>query len=65
MFQRELALRLVACPGDELYGRLAVNVQLYAKVDHVMKVSKNNFEPLPNAAECRRSISRSLMACCG
>lgn len=38
MFQREFALRLVAKPGDELYCRLSVNVQLYAKVDHVMKV---------------------------
>ncbi|ORZ25091.1 dimethyladenosine transferase [Absidia repens] len=47
MFQREFALRLVAKPGDELYCRLSVNVQLYAKVDHVMKVGKNNFRPPP------------------
>lgn len=47
MFQREFALRLVARPGDELYCRLSVNVQLYAKVDHVMKVGKNNFRPPP------------------
>ncbi|KAJ2750797.1 Dimethyladenosine transferase [Coemansia nantahalensis] len=48
MFQREFALRLVARPGDALYGRLSVNCQLYAKVSHVMKVGKNNFKPPPN-----------------
>ncbi|KAI8069607.1 dimethyladenosine transferase [Gongronella butleri] len=47
MFQREFALRLIAKPGDELYCRLSVNVQLYAKVDHIMKVGKNNFRPPP------------------
>jgi 18S rRNA (adenine1779-N6/adenine1780-N6)-dimethyltransferase len=38
MFQREFALRLVARPGDELYCRLSVNVQMWAHVAHVMKV---------------------------
>lgn len=47
MFQREFALRLVARPGDALYCRLSANVQLLARVDHVMKVSKNNFRPPP------------------
>lgn len=47
MFQREFALRLVAKPGDALYCRLSVNTQLFAKVDHVMKVGKNNFRPPP------------------
>jgi 18S rRNA (adenine1779-N6/adenine1780-N6)-dimethyltransferase len=47
MFQREFALRLVAKPGDNLYCRLSVNTQLYAKVEHVMKVGKNNFRPPP------------------
>ncbi|KAL0084026.1 dimethyladenosine transferase [Phycomyces blakesleeanus] len=47
MFQREFALRLIAKPGDTLYCRLTVNVQLYAKVDHIMKVGKNNFRPPP------------------
>ncbi|KAI8053852.1 putative dimethyladenosine transferase-like protein [Syncephalis plumigaleata] len=32
---------------DELYCRLSVNVQLYAKVEHVMKISKNSFRPPP------------------
>ncbi|KAJ1539724.1 hypothetical protein HK405_012513 [Cladochytrium tenue] len=47
MFQREFALRLVAKPGDPLYCRLSANVQLLAKVDHVMKVGRNNFRPPP------------------
>ena len=47
MFQREFALRLVAKPGDPLYCRLSVNVQLLAKVEHIMKVGRNNFRPPP------------------
>ncbi|KAJ3309019.1 dimethyladenosine transferase [Blyttiomyces sp. JEL0837] len=47
MFQREFALRLVAKPGEAMYCRLSANVQLLAKVDHVMKVGKNNFRPPP------------------
>ncbi|KAH9974551.1 S-adenosyl-L-methionine-dependent methyltransferase [Lactifluus volemus] len=48
MFQREFAMRLVAQPGSALWSRLSANVQLYAKVDHVMNVGKNNFRPPPN-----------------
>ncbi|KAF8642942.1 hypothetical protein AX16_009330 [Volvariella volvacea WC 439] len=47
MFQREFALRLVAQPGSALWSRLSANVQLYAEVDHIMKVGKNNFRPPP------------------
>lgn len=47
MFQREFAQRLFARPGDKLYSRLSVNVQMWAKVDHVMKVGRNNFNPPP------------------
>ncbi|CAO2592688.1 Probable dimethyladenosine transferase, partial [Lemmus lemmus] len=47
MFQREFALRLVAKPGDKLYCRLSINTQLLARVDHLMKVGKNNFRPPP------------------
>mgnify|MGYP002074095021 CR=1 FL=1 len=38
---------MVAQPGSELYCRLSVNVQLLSRVDHLMKVSKNNFKPPP------------------
>ncbi|GAB6028953.1 dimethyladenosine transferase [Chamberlinius hualienensis] len=47
MFQQEFAQRLVAKPGDKLYCRLSVNTQLLARVDHLMKVGKNNFRPPP------------------
>ncbi|KAF1356645.1 dimethyladenosine transferas-like protein [Delphinella strobiligena] len=47
MFQREFAMRLFAKPGEKLYSRLSVNVQMWAKVSHVMKVGKNNFNPPP------------------
>ena len=47
MFQREFAQRLVAAPGDKLYCRLSINTQLLARVDHLMKVGKNNFRPPP------------------
>ncbi|KAG7194851.1 Dimethyladenosine transferase [Scheffersomyces spartinae] len=48
MFQREFALRLLARPGDALYGRLSANVQMWANVTHIMKVGKNNFRPPPD-----------------
>ena len=38
MFQHEFAMRLVAKPGDTNYCRLAVNTQLLARVDHLLKV---------------------------
>jgi 18S rRNA (adenine1779-N6/adenine1780-N6)-dimethyltransferase len=47
MFQREFAMRLFAKPGDKLYSRLSVNAQMWAKVDHIMKVGRNNFNPPP------------------
>ncbi|CAM8976772.1 hypothetical protein QQ045_029685 [Rhodiola kirilowii] len=47
MFQREFAMRLVAQPGDNLYCRLSVNTQLLARVNHLLKVGKNNFRPPP------------------
>jgi 18S rRNA (adenine1779-N6/adenine1780-N6)-dimethyltransferase len=47
MFQREFCMRLVAKPGDSLYCRLSVNTQLLARVEHVMKVARNNFRPPP------------------
>jgi hypothetical protein len=43
MFQREFALRLTAAPGSGMWCRLAANVQLYARVEHIMKVGKGGF----------------------
>lgn len=47
MYQREFALRLCAQPGTELFCRLSLNAQLLGKVDHLIKVGKNNFRPPP------------------
>ncbi|KAF8811899.1 rRNA adenine dimethylase [Phlegmacium glaucopus] len=47
MFQREFAMRLVARPGTSLWSRLSANVQLYAKVDNIINVSRNDFRPPP------------------
>jgi 18S rRNA (adenine1779-N6/adenine1780-N6)-dimethyltransferase len=47
MFQQEFARRLVAQPGSPLWSRLSANVQLYAKVDHIRDVKRNNFRPAP------------------
>ena len=47
MFQREFAQRLVAQSGDKVYCRLSANVQLLARVQHLIKVSRNSFKPPP------------------
>ncbi len=47
MFQQEFALRLCAKPGSPLFCRLSLNTQLLGKVDHLIKVGKNNFRPPP------------------
>ena len=47
MFQHEFAMRLVAKASDPLYCRLAVNTQLLARVNHLLKVGRNNFRPPP------------------
>lgn len=40
-------MRLFAKAGEKLYSRLSVNAQMWAKISHVMKVGKNNFNPPP------------------
>jgi Ribosomal RNA adenine dimethylase len=47
MYQREFAMRMVARPAAPLYGRLAVNCQLLARVSHLLKVGRNNFRRAP------------------
>lgn len=47
MFQREFALRVCAQPGSEAYCRLSVNAQLLARCSHIMKISRNSFNPPP------------------
>jgi 18S rRNA (adenine1779-N6/adenine1780-N6)-dimethyltransferase len=47
MFQKEFADRLIAKPGSKVYCRLSVNVQLLAKVEHLMRVKRTEFRPPP------------------
>ncbi|MEH6675915.1 16S rRNA (adenine(1518)-N(6)/adenine(1519)-N(6))-dimethyltransferase RsmA [Phenylobacterium sp.] len=47
MFQKEVAERIVARPGDEAYGRLAVIAQATAKAKIVMEAPGRAFTPPP------------------
>ena len=47
MFQKEVADRIVAAPGDDAYGRLAVIAQATAKSGLVMEVPARAFTPPP------------------
>eukprot|EP00899_Mesostigma_viride_P016645 jgi/Mesvir1/24982/Mv16945-RA.1 len=47
MYQKEFATRLTATVGDSQYCRLSVNTQLLARVNHLLKVGRNNFRPPP------------------
>uniref|UniRef100_A0A0M3IQ60 rRNA adenine N(6)-methyltransferase n=1 Tax=Ascaris lumbricoides TaxID=6252 RepID=A0A0M3IQ60_ASCLU len=47
MFQKEFADRLLAKPCEKSYCRLSVNVQLLAKVEHLMRVKRTEFRPPP------------------
>jgi 18S rRNA (adenine1779-N6/adenine1780-N6)-dimethyltransferase len=47
MLQKEFGRRLVAKPGDSLFNRLAVNVDLLASAKLLMDVSKRDFTPCP------------------
>jgi 18S rRNA (adenine1779-N6/adenine1780-N6)-dimethyltransferase len=47
MYQKEFADRLTARAGDNLWCRLSANTQLLSRIEHVVKVGKNNFRPPP------------------
>jgi 16S rRNA (adenine1518-N6/adenine1519-N6)-dimethyltransferase len=50
MFQREVAERIVAAPGSEAYGRLAVAAQWRAEPRIAMAVHRSAFVPPPKVA---------------
>jgi 16S rRNA (adenine1518-N6/adenine1519-N6)-dimethyltransferase len=50
MFQREVAERIVAAPGSEHYGRLAVIAQALCQVEIVMDLPARAFTPPPKVA---------------
>lgn len=47
MVQKEFAERIVARPGSNGWGRLAINTQLFATAKLVMSVNRKNFVPAP------------------
>jgi len=47
MFQREVARRLVATPGERTYGALSAHVQAQARVEALFDVSPEKFVPHP------------------
>ena len=50
MFQKEVAERIVAAPGDDAYGRLAVITQAVAEARLVMHLPAAAFTPPPKVA---------------
>jgi len=50
MFQREVAERIVACPGEPAYGRLAVLAQACAHAELVLQLPAGAFVPPPKVA---------------
>lgn len=47
MVQKEVAMRLVARPGDKAYGRLSVRVHWVCEAQHLFDVSPRAFTPPP------------------
>jgi len=47
MFQREVAQRIRACPGDSAYGALSAYTALYWNVTDHFRVAAGNFNPQP------------------
>lgn len=47
MVQKEVAERIVASPGNKIYGRLSVMIQAFAEVKREFNISKNIFYPKP------------------
>lgn len=47
MMQKEVALRLLAAPGNKDYGLLTLNTAYHARVEMITHVSRNCFYPRP------------------
>ena len=62
MLQNEVVERLVAQPGDKLYGRLSVMVQYYCQTDKLFEVPPGCFQPQPkvNSAIVRLTPHKPL-----
>lgn len=47
MFQKEVADRITATPGNKNYGRISVLAQLLCKIEHLFDLNPNCFVPAP------------------
>ncbi|QCI22429.1 16S rRNA (adenine(1518)-N(6)/adenine(1519)-N(6))-dimethyltransferase RsmA [Buchnera aphidicola (Lipaphis pseudobrassicae)] len=47
MLQKEVAERLVACPGNKSYGRLSIISQYYCSIKVLLNISPKDFWPIP------------------
>ena len=63
MFQREVAERIRARPGDSAYAALSVFTALYFEVESHFRVTAGNFHPRPNVdAEVLAMVPRGASA---
>lgn len=61
MFQREVAERIIAAPGENAYGRLAVLAQWRAKPRLAMKVHRSAFTPPPKVMSAVVQVTPTTM----
>ncbi|MSQ80663.1 MAG: 16S rRNA (adenine(1518)-N(6)/adenine(1519)-N(6))-dimethyltransferase RsmA [Candidatus Methylopumilus sp.] len=47
MLQKEVVDRMIAIPSSSAYGRLSVMLQYYFRIEHLVHVPKESFEPEP------------------
>ena len=47
MLQKEVVDRIVASPGNKIYGRLSVLMQAFFEVESMFVVPKESFDPQP------------------
>ena len=61
MFQREVADRIVACAGEDAYGRLAVLAQWRSEARLAMKVHRSAFTPPPKVMSAIVHVTPAAM----
>jgi 16S rRNA (adenine1518-N6/adenine1519-N6)-dimethyltransferase len=58
MFQREVAQRVAATPGNKVYGLLSAWVQCYFEIEYLFTVSEGSFSPPPKVKSAVIRLSR-------
>lgn len=61
MVQKEVADRMVACPGSKNYGAYTVKLRLFAKPDGRFAVGPGNFFPPPRVESAVLRLNRRLL----